>query len=608
MLAGLLMWTCELLARLRLPHPSATEILRATRARRSPAYARRARLRRAVPALDRPPGRPSVPPPAEITHRMLCFLIEHPGAVCRTGTRRRYSASLQRFVLDLRAQFPDLDEAVFARAVQIPPGCLRVWRRRGEPRSAPQRQPSPPAAAVSGAGPAADVVRAYVSWNGSLAGFCEHVRVNLGIPWTRGVISRLLEEHGLRAPAARSRRRAESARGVFQTFFPGAQWVADGSELTVRVNGEPHRFNLELVVDTDSGAIAGASLRDCEDGRAVVDAFRDAVATTGTRPLSLLLDRRPCNLTDEVGRGIGDTARIYAGRGRPQSKGHVEGAFGLFAQSRPPLEITAGNQRELAQELLRLVVQCWARTLNHQPRRRRGGRSRVELWQAAAASPQQVSSAITAMRERVERQMRRHPGRRWARARGSRAFLAHGLARLGISDRDGMVLRALDDHPFEAVLAGLATYEGKRASGTLPESADGRYLIGIVRRIAEHDEGVHIAEALWSTRAAARAHLLRWLVETRGAGAPRRGPGARPDDRPEDIIDQMVDHALAAPTKVERRLWLAALAEAMRDRAGAAPTLYRRAIRRIHASPALAYTEQLACARALAAELAPMAA
>lgn len=607
--AGLLMWASTILAQLRLPHPKVAEILSITGARPSQAYARRTRIRCLVADLDRPRGRPRIltpeVPQADITRHMLEFILDHPGAVSRSGTRRRYSLGFRRFLLNLREQFPDLDLVTFARAVHLPPERIRAWQRRrhAEKQDRSPAKPLPPASAQPKSGPVADVLRAYVSWSGSLTAFCKHLQRDLGIPWQRGAVSRLLEEHGLRAPVARNRPSAGRAGGDFQTFFPGAQWVADGSELTVRVNGEPHRFNLELVVDTHSGALVGASIRDHEDGQAVVDAFRDAVTTTATHPLFLLLDRRSCNLTAEVARGIGRTARVYAGRARPQSKGHVEGAFGLFAQTRPRLEINAGDQRALAREVLWLVVQCWARTLNHRPRRRRGGRSRVALWQAAAPHSDHVYAATVAIAQRMERQGRHRAGRRRSTSRGGYDFVAQQLAQMGIEDRDGLVIRALGDHPFEAVLAGLATFQGKYAAGTLPEDADGRYLIGIVRRIAEHDEGVHIAEALWRTRSTAREHLLRWLVEEQHGAVQARAPA----DAPEGVVDQLVDRAVVAATGAEQRLWLAALAEHIRGLNGATQELYRRAACRIHASPALSYGEQLTCVRFLAAESLPMA-
>ncbi|MFT5433300.1 MAG: transposase InsO family protein [Myxococcota bacterium] len=47
----------------------------------------------------------------------------------------------------------------------------------------------------------------------------------------------------------------------------------------------------------------------------------------------------------------------------PTDKPHVEGAFGLFAQKIPLMEVTATTLEELAGEIAVLVVTTWARTL-----------------------------------------------------------------------------------------------------------------------------------------------------------------------------------------------------------------------------------------------------
>jgi hypothetical protein len=55
------------------------------------------------------------------------------------------------------------------------------------------------------------------------------------------------------------------------TFFSGAQWGGDGTELEIELWGRRYRCNLELNVDTYSAAFVGASLRPTEDSQAVVE-------------------------------------------------------------------------------------------------------------------------------------------------------------------------------------------------------------------------------------------------------------------------------------------------------------------------------------------------
>ena len=167
--------------------------------------------------------------------------------------------------------------------------------------------------------------------------------------------------------------------------------MGDGSPITVQVASEPFTFNVELMVDPCSGAVTGASVRDNEDGEAVVEAFRDGVVTTGAAPLAVLLDNKPSNHTDAVVEALDPATVVPATLGRPQNKAHVEGAFGLFQQVAPVLALVALTPKALARQLLESVVTTWARTLNHRPRAARDGRSRVELHRESA-TPEQIAS------------------------------------------------------------------------------------------------------------------------------------------------------------------------------------------------------------------------
>jgi nucleoside-diphosphate kinase len=76
---------------------------------------------------------------------------------------------------------------------------------------------------------------------------------------------------------------------------------------------------------------------------------------------------------------------------------------------------------------------------------------------------------------------------------------------------------AIARYPYNAVVAGIATFEGKRDAGTLPPDAGPRYLLGIVRHISERDEGLAIAEHLWRLRRATHDAALTRLDTARRA-------------------------------------------------------------------------------------------
>ena len=74
---------------------------------------------------------------------------------------------------------------------------------------------------------------------------------------------------------------AAALRGGVEAFFSGAQWVGDGTELTVQVDGMPYTVNLELNVDIASGAFVGA-------GSSLAIAFAVLWVATGNIAVALL--------------------------------------------------------------------------------------------------------------------------------------------------------------------------------------------------------------------------------------------------------------------------------------------------------------------------------
>ena len=398
--AALLLVARTLCEALSLPAPTVGQILAATKAPHSSAYDLTETLVALLPTLVPVRGRPPAPAPAPTaadgapTRAVLEYVMAHPGCVHRVGTRRHYADCFRRFVVELRAGHATLDLAAFADAVGVPPGTLKEWL--GIPAQSAEAPAAPPRPAAEGA-QMQTVLDAWPRWAGGFLAFCDHVRDELRVPFGRALVARILEVHGLRRPVRRDGRSPDeiALRGAFRTYFPGAQWVGDGMQVPVVVDGERFVFNLELDVDAHTSALVGVCVGDEEDSTAVVEALADAVATTGAPPLALLLDNKPANHAPEVDAALGDTLRIRATLGRPQNKAHVEGAFGLFSQILPALELdTMTCAHDVARALLGLVVPVWARTTNHRPRADRGGRSRVDLY-ADTPSDAQIVLALT---------------------------------------------------------------------------------------------------------------------------------------------------------------------------------------------------------------------
>jgi len=603
-IAGLLLAARTYLYEHGLPRPTAAAVLEATGTGKSRAYEVADHIRAQLPQMVRPPGRPASPPGESprtsdveaVLREVADYLIAHPGSVTE-GRRRHYCDGYRQHVVELRQRYDALDAAAFADAVRVPEATISDWLRAAtEPAPAPAPTPAPTASPPTDSAAAQPqgnspriqmVLDAWSRWQGPFTAFCQHVNTELRIPYGRTFISTVLQTHGLRTPRRRSGRSPDEValRNAFVTFFPGAQWVGDGMQVPVEVNGNTYTFNLELDVDAYSAALVGVAVSDEEDANAVVDALKDGERTTGESPLSLLLDNRESNHTDTVDEALSDdTIKIRSTLGRAQNKAHVEGAFGLFEQTAPTLQIAARSVQELAQQILVLAVTVWGRTLNHKPRTDREGRSRVDIYQQERPTPEQIDVAKRALEERRQRQEKAYETQRARENPVVRALLQRELQRLELDDPDGNTQRAIARYPIDAVVSGIAIFDGKRDAKTLPDEAGARYLLGIVRNVASDNEDRAMTEALIRLRLEARDAALEPL------GAARRQIIELTSSAPRESVKLLVTRALEAVGKLDHLFWLGAVGDVIAARPNAeqielfqyAATMIRTAYRVTH--------------------------
>jgi len=310
--AALLLAGREHLDRLGLPHPTAQQVIEVTGVSRSRAYELCDALLAVLPTLQRPVGRPSAPKDAHearsdatqaLSLAVMGFMQEHPGSVYGGAKRRRYSDAFRLFLLALREQHADIDLEVFATATRVPLGTLKEWLDAGAcagsaGQDASDAEDENADANAMGTTPASAQIEAVLScwktWHGGFGDFCEHVQHEQRIPLGRSLLASILVAHGVRKPRQRGARSPDerALRGSFETFFPGAQWVGDGSPIVVTVGKERFCFNLELMVDAKSDGFVGMSVCDAEDSAAVIRALTLAeidpplLSKTGPPPAS----------------------------------------------------------------------------------------------------------------------------------------------------------------------------------------------------------------------------------------------------------------------------------------------------------------------------------
>jgi len=605
---GILLVAIPLLLAHGLPAPTGTAVLQATGVARTTGYKAKSELTTLLQGASQPVARP---PPEEVAPPDACsalhqaivgFLFDHPGAVGGTAARRRYSDRYRCFVLDCWTEHRALGVAALAAAVGVPVPTLKEWLRGERPAVAPPESLAtvrePTTAQIE------TVLAAWDAWDDKRAGlqaFCAHVWFHLRIPFWRQHISDLLSAHGVRTKKPRGRPMdASQRRRGFEKFFPGAQWVGDGAELVVYVQGERFTVNLELLVDAYSAAYTGATVSPTEDAAAVVQAFEDGVATTGARPLAVLLDNKPSNHGEQVQEALGETLLMRSRPYVPTDKPQVEGAFGLFSQEAPAMVLNGTDSAAIARELAALVFTTWARAVNHRPRVDRRGKTRAWLYNNDAPTAEQLAAAQAALLDRQQRQAKARLGRQRREDPIVRALLDAAFLRLELDDPDGRLRKAIASWPLESVMYGIAVFEGKKRAGTLPKDVDGRYLRGIVKNTAETSEGMAIAEALLRERMAARDLALEHL------GKQQEALQADVVD-PRDLVNAFVDKALAAPRRIDRLFWLLATADVIVDDEPEQHRVHLRcAARRIHSTFAVPHKERLFATRFLFAKVIPI--
>jgi hypothetical protein len=586
--AAILIWARQILRAVggeAVPE-SAEEACRIAGSQRSVAYEWLDRLRAAASGLVRGPGRPPAPSKPEedaayreavlaVTRTTRDLLLERTGLVQVRSGRRFYHDAYRRAVLELlRPGEPGalLDLATFADAAGVPLGTLKDWLR--EARMAPELsgEAGPPGGVTKSLSEAREqepsgddevpsilmrdptlaiILGEYPAWRGEpLVAFVRHLQEAYGQRVSRGRVATILQLAGLRDRPPRRRGATPWADGTYRRdLFPGAQWLGDGKLVTLELNGEEHTFNLEALLDVGSDAFTSVPLTLTEDAAAVLEAFQDAEAAAGGRPVGLSLDNRPSNHTDEVRDAVAPTELVRTTPGRGQSKAPLEGAFGLLEQTAPPLVVRGGDNHELARSILQLLVTIWAWTRNHRPRRRLGGRSPAEVYRSTPPpTPEELAEVLAHLRELKRRS---DLARRTEEAKADpvrRQLLVEEMEALGLEDPDGRVATECARYSLEAILRGLAIFSAKRAEATIPPTADpARYLAGIIRRVNEQRELEAFAQ-----------HYLRLRLranELSRAPLERAAADLRRSTRPTRLPQAFLDRALEVTAKLDFWFW-----------------------------------------------------
>lgn len=573
-----------------------TDALSLVGAGKSQTYEVLGRLHKVVDDLAGKPGRPRpaaspVSALLDVVGRVRDHLMSHGGAVCGTGPRRVYSDGFRRFIVGLADPGEpghDLTVDELASSVGVPLGTLKDWL--SGPREGGEDTVDQDSSEPDHASDVPDWIRVthlrqiatlWPSWEGSFQHFCQMLRAEHRLPYGDTYVGNFLQAAGLRERRGRKRSPVEApwSSGTFRSFFPGAQWLGDGTTITVRWGELVFCFNVEALFDPAADALVGFTVSDAEDEEALRRAFEMGVATAGSPPLALSLDNKSCNHSPGVAKAVesAGAALLRTTPGRGQAKAPLEGAFGTFQQGVPPLVITGRTPRERARCMLSLVFMAWARGRNGKPRKRLKGLTPAQAYGQSQPKPVEIQAAREWIEELHRRQERARATREARRDPVRLQLLDEGLAQLGIADPTRRLAVSLAYYGREAIARGLATFRAKLDLGTIPPDADhGRYLGGIIRRLHTRLELDRCSDHLLQQRI--RLHDISLEPLERSAAQLREN--LSDSELPASLVDQ----ALRARYRVDFRYWAETAAAAL----GALPqdqriSQYRSLSRRIAA-------------------------
>lgn len=559
---------------------------------KSQCYELKERLRETLSGLLESPGRPlaKCEQDAELATVKACYryVAANPGSVCLNHSRRRYSPGFRCFMSDLVAPggaAVGMSLENLARVADIPLGTLKDWlatppakdsfkleecvtaaeslARR--PLLEQSDQPTTPSVSALDSirdARAKTIVSQWPSWAGTFQAFCQTMSLQFAIPYGPTLIGNILQAMGLRDRKLRTSKEAPWSRHTFRTLFPGAQWLGDGTDLAIYWNGQRHVFNIEALLDTASNAMVGVAVTDSENAEALGQAFKASLETTlGVVPWAVTLDNKACNTCDAAAVALDGTPILYGTPGRGQSKAALEGAFGLFAQAMPTLDINGDSDREMARSALQTVLTAWYRGRNGRPRKSLKGRTPAQVFINDGPTAEQVVE----LKQWLEELLRRQDAIRLTREARldpvRMGLLKKGLAELGIPDPDDRLAKGLAYFSRDSIVQGLAAFQARRDQGTLTQEAylDGAYLGGIISNKHTQLELERVEVHLMKQRLRARDLSLESLTL---AADKLRAKYSLDDPAKGELVKSFLQQSLAAPCKIDFLFWAKATTDA----------------------------------------------
>ena len=153
--------------------------------------------------------------------------------------------------------------------------------------------------------------------------------------------------------------------------IPNGLVSVDGSEITISIDGESYKYNLEQAVDVGSFCHTGFDIGKSETSQSVLSVLKQHAKKYGY-PLGVVFDCGTANLSEDVRTWLTkhDIEIVPAGPGNPKGNGTSEGAFSQLKNVLGTIELDSSSPENLGESVLTALVALYMKMRNKLPLRK----------------------------------------------------------------------------------------------------------------------------------------------------------------------------------------------------------------------------------------------
>lgn len=199
-----------------------------------------------------------------------------------------------------------------------------------------------------------------------LQGFTRDLKQKEGIVLSRKKVKEVLIANDLFQ--ANTRKRRPRFYQSLRKEIPNGLLSLDGSEMVVLIDGEPHKFNVELSVDVSTFHHTAFSIGASESSDEVIKVL-EAHRNAWGNPLGVLCDSGSSNLSERTRSYLKDhdIDLVSAGPGNPKGNGTDEGAFSQMKRALGVIELNLSSPKVLARSVLEKLISLYIAMRNRNP-------------------------------------------------------------------------------------------------------------------------------------------------------------------------------------------------------------------------------------------------